>query len=174
MREVTSEDVVAAKKRHNRASRRYQTAKVAVKKARSGLTAALADLQMCRWIRSYNDSLLDQRPQECLALRRAGLTYKAIGEQIGGTLSRARYLVQCGEWNERHPIADRNRLPLSVRTINSLKNAGFLPQKKAWELEPKDVLTFLARITDAELYQIRNVRERAVCELRTFERFFKT
>ena len=76
---------------------------------------------------------------------------------------------------ERNRLNDDRRfrrvLPLSLRTINSLINAGFLPS--GHEADVKDVLTFLGRTTDAELYKAKNVTERTVCELRVFQRFFE-
>lgn len=44
------------------------------------------------------------RACEALMLRRAGMTFKAIGEQLGNvSIERARQLVHKGERIERHP-----------------------------------------------------------------------
>jgi hypothetical protein len=86
--------------------------------------------------------------ERALALRRIGMTFAAIGEELGVRLERARQIVRRAEWRANNPHWYDD---LPVRAQNFLHNARLtaLPETEA--------ATAVARLSRRELMRVPNV-----------------
>jgi hypothetical protein len=86
--------------------------------------------------------------ERALALRRIGMTFAAIGEELGVRLERARQIVRRAEWHADHPHW-YDDLPVRAQTFLHNADLATLPEAEA--------AAALARLSRRELMRAPNV-----------------